>query len=389
MKNNILLLALPFFLIFTHLAFSQDQTFLNTGESFTFDSKIMGEKRTIVVHLPSGYEKNKSSYPVLYITDGEIHTTHTSGTVDYLAKFRLIPEMIVVGVVNTDRNRDLRPTPIDKQQEGIIEGADRFLNFISEEVIPMIDNNYRTLSYKIFSGTSYGGLFGINAFLTRPNIFDAIIAISPSLYWDNQIMQKKANSLFSEKKVNGNLYITIAKEQPIMIESFNNFLSVLKNNPTNKVKWGAKIFKEETHNTTVLIGQYYAIREIFKEWNIPEDQPQNLTQLLTRYSKMSKQLGTEIILPEDRANGYGTWLMYLNRLDEADELFNWNTINYPKSSNAFNMLGQIKEKAGKYTEAKRNYEKALQISKERNSSESETIKLNLNRINDIIEKKSN
>jgi predicted alpha/beta superfamily hydrolase len=389
MKRKTLLFALLLFLFLTNLSLSQNESILNLGESHTFDSKVMSEKRTIIVHLPSGYEKTKVSYPVLYITDGEIHTTHTRGTVDYLAKFRLIPEMIVVGVVNTDRDRDLRPTPIDKQEDGVIKGADRFLKFFSDEVIPMIDKKYRTLPYKVFSGTSYGGLFGINALLTKPKIFDATVAISPSLYWDNQSMQKKANILFSEKKIKGNLYITIANEQPIMIDSFNDFLTLLKNNPSNEVKWASKVFKQETHNTTVLIGQYYAFKEIFKEWNIPEGEPQNLTQLLTRYSKMSKQLGTEIILPEDRVNGYGTWLMYLNRLDEANELFRWNTLNYPKSSNAFNMVGQINEKLGKYNEAKKNYENALRITKKINPSESESIITNLNRVTDIIDKRNN
>ena len=375
------------FLLFTNLLLSQNHSIINVGESYTLDSKIMEEKRTIIVHLPSGYKKSSSTYPVLYITDGGTHINHTSGMIDYLSKFRLMPEMIVVGVVSTDRNRDLRPTPIEKQREGVILGADRFLNFFEKEVIPMVDQNFRTLPYKVFSGTSYGGLFGINAFITKPEIFDAIIAISPSLYWDNQIMLKKASILFSKGKAKGNLYLTIANEEPMMTEPYKDFVSILKDNPTNEVQWGAKTFMDETHNTTVLIGQYYAIKEIFKEWNIPEGEPQNLTQLLTRYTKISKQLKKEVILPQDRASGYGGWLMYLNRIDEAAELFKWVTINYPESSNAFNMLGQAEEKAGKFIKAKNNYEIALQISKERNPSESKSILNNLNRVANIIEKK--
>ena len=378
------LTLLSLFLLFTNTTLAQNPSFLNSGKNYTFDSRIMGEERTIIVHVPDSYEKNTNSYPVLYLTDAKAHMTHTIGTVDYFSKFRLMPEMIVVGIVHTNRNRELTPTPINKKDEGVLEGADRLLTFLQEEVKPMIHKKYRTLPYSVFSGTSYGGLFGIHAFLKKPEMFDAIIAISPSLYWDNKIILKEANTLFKKGKAKGNLYLTIANEQPVMTTPFYDFIAILKDNPTNEVGWSAKTFETETHNTTVLIGQYYAFKELFKAWNIPEGVPQNLTQLLHHYDAMSKQLRHEVLLPEDRANGYGNWLLYLNRLDEATELFKWNTVNYPASSNAFYKLGQAEEKARRFMEAKNNYEIALRLSEKHKPSTSQDISMNLNRVLQII-----
>jgi predicted alpha/beta superfamily hydrolase len=375
-----------FLLLLSNSTFARNKSIINSIEEITIDSNVMAEKRTVIVYLPEGYDKSSASYPVLYLTDGEVHTKHTSGTVDYLSRFRLIPEMIVVGIINTDRNRDLRPTLASDKKLEITEGADRFLKFMTDEVIQTIDKGYRTLRYKVLSGTSYGGLFAVNVFLTKPNVFDAIIAISPSLYWDDQAMFHKAQELFSADKAKGTLYLSIAEEQPIMTNTFNSFVSVLEKNPTEDVNWMTKKISDETHNTSVLLGQYYGLRSVFSEWSIPEQIPQNLKQLLSRYKKMSNQLEIQIVLPEDRVNGYGQWLKHLNRIDEAFELFKWNTKAYPSSIMAYETLGLAEEKEGRIHDAKNSFEIALNLSRKSKPSEVGRFELNLKRINDAIRK---
>ena len=236
------------------------------------------------------------------------------------------------------------------------------------------------------SGTSYGGLFAVNAFLTKPKVYDAVMAISPSLYWDEQVMFHKAKNLFNTGNIEGTLYLSIAEEEPIMMDAFNAFVTILEKNPTKNVKWMTKNISDETHNTTVMLGQYYGLKGIFNEWGIPEHTPQNLTQLLSRYSKMSAQLKSQIILPEDRANGYGQWLMYLNRIDEAFELFKWNTKTYPSSINAYDVLGRAEEKEGRLLEAKNSFQIGLNMSRKGKASDVERFEANLKRISGTIEK---
>src|SRR5882724_7629296 len=79
-------------------------------EKLTIKSSVLGEDRIILVRTPPGYEKSKLAYPVLYMTDGDAHIGHTASTIEFLSRNGRMPEMIVVGITNTDRTRDLTPT---------------------------------------------------------------------------------------------------------------------------------------------------------------------------------------------------------------------------------------------------------------------------------------
>ena len=71
---------------------------ITIGERITIQSKILDEERTILVSTPPGYEQTTQRYPVLYMTDGGAHLSHTRGTVDFLARNGLMPQVIIVAV---------------------------------------------------------------------------------------------------------------------------------------------------------------------------------------------------------------------------------------------------------------------------------------------------
>ncbi|MCJ8270904.1 MAG: alpha/beta hydrolase-fold protein, partial [Psychrosphaera sp.] len=135
-------------------------------------SKILDEQRQIVIQLPQSYNNNQNlTYPVLYLLSGPTNLAHTAGTLDRLNLSNAAPEMIVVGIANTDRTRDLAPTVNKDPKSGFIGsggGGDKFLDFIESELIPYIDKNYRTKSFKILSGHSIGGLLVMHSLHTRP-----------------------------------------------------------------------------------------------------------------------------------------------------------------------------------------------------------------------------
>jgi predicted alpha/beta superfamily hydrolase len=55
-----------------------------------------------------------------------------------------------------------------------------------------MEANYKTSPFKIFAGYSFGGLTAIYCMLTRPHMFDAYIAISPSLWFSNKYVLRLA-----------------------------------------------------------------------------------------------------------------------------------------------------------------------------------------------------
>lgn len=308
-------------------------------QELVIESSVLGEKRNLVVYLPEGYQNNQQRFPVLYLTDGEIQGPHTAGTLDYLAKFDQMPQMIVVGIVTPPqtRERDLTVTSTEQQalQQTVqqLANADRFLAFVEQEVIPFIKKRYRTLDYQALSGTSHGGQFAINALVKRPGLFSGVIAVSPSLYWNKAQMLALTELALKRDQLQGRLYVSIANEESTMTEPFEKFVELTQRYPSEKLVVANQIFGTETHNTTVLQGQYYGLKHLFSGWGIPET-PQTLVDLQSIFERRSKLLNTPFVIPEDRAAGFGQWLQYLNRQEDALALLQWNRKTYPQSFDA-------------------------------------------------------
>jgi predicted alpha/beta superfamily hydrolase len=309
-------------------------------QELVIDSVVLGEKRDLVIYLPEAYQNSQDRYPVLYLTDGDIQGPHTAGTIDYLAKFEQMPPMIVVGIVNPPetRARDLTVTPSEKQNPNQLENADRFLAFVEKEVIPFVKQHYRTLDYQMLSGTSHGGQFAINALVKRPGLFNDVIAISPSLYWNNQQLLGLAEHALKSEQLQGRLYVSIANEETTMTQPYQRFVDLLARYRSDKLTVASQTFSHETHNTTVLQGQYAALKYLFSEWPIPEGEPKTLADLQAKFASRSTRLKTNILIPEDKANGYAGWLQYLNRQDDALALLKWSRTNYPQSLGAHTAL---------------------------------------------------
>src|SRR5678816_3212676 len=90
-----LLASLAALLLLSSAALAQPPT--GTVKKLVLKSAVLGEERTILVRTPAGYETNKLSYPVLYMTDGDAHMGHTSSTIEFLTANGRVPDLIVVG----------------------------------------------------------------------------------------------------------------------------------------------------------------------------------------------------------------------------------------------------------------------------------------------------
>lgn len=177
MRNNILLLVF-IGLIKTSIGFSQDVN-IKIGVKDSIQSKILNENRQLIVNLPRDYETSTKTYPVLYVLDGNV-----SGLLDAIeATHELRAEFIIVAIPNTDRDRDMMPlsTPTYEVNN---PGAENFLSFIGNELIPHIDKNYRTNGKRTIRGRSLSGLFVMYAFLVKPELFDNYIGNSAGWYAD-------------------------------------------------------------------------------------------------------------------------------------------------------------------------------------------------------------
>jgi len=185
------------------------------AEKIMIRSAVLNEERELRISKPRSYDQSQASYPVLYVLDGDLNFHVTAEIVRYLSAYSLIPEMIVVGVWNTDRNRDMTPNKPKEEgaRYGTAGGADNFLRFLGEEAIPFIEQSYRAQPGRTIVGHSLSGLLAVHALLARPELFSATIAISPALWWNKFEYFDKIQAYYqSHPSLEKALYVSLADE---------------------------------------------------------------------------------------------------------------------------------------------------------------------------------
>ena len=355
-----------------------------TVKTLKLKSAVLGEERTILVRTPVGYEANKVSYPVLYMTDGDAHMGHTAGTIDFLTRNGRISDLIVVGVTNTDRTRDLTPekssakNPAGELQSPTSGGADNFLKFFQTELIPEIEKQYRVQPYRILAGHSLGGLFAIHAMISKPGLFQSYIAVSPSLQWENGETLKQAEEyLKNQKEMNVTLFASIGNEQGGISENFDRFKEVLSKTNIKGFEWQAERMSDEDHGSVVLRSHYFGLRKVYEGWQMPRDPATGaisggLKGADEHYKKLSERFGYSIPTPENLINQVGYQLLGA-KPEEAIATFKTNVERYPGSANVYDSLAEAYMAANQRELAIQNYKKSLELNPN-NTSAAEALK---------------
>lgn len=360
------------------------------------NSAVLGEERTILVRLPPGYETNKLRYPVLYMTDGNAHISHTSATVEFLAQNGRMSELIVVGITNTDRTRDLSPTHVKTTVAGgdsalqfpTSGGADKFLKFIETELIPDIEKRYRVHPYRILAGHSLGGLFAIHAMVSRPELFNSFVAVSPALQWDNQVAVKRAEDFFKARKEwQGTLFMSLGHEPGPIEDGFYQLKQVLEKNQTKGFEWEAQQLDDEDHGSVVMRSHYLGMRKTFAGWQVPRDPDTggftgDFKSVEEHYQKLSQKFRYTILAPENLINQMGYQSLVAGRSEEAIAIFKTNVERYPDSANVYDSLAEAYERGERLELAAPLYEKAQTLGQQNQDPNLAIYKANFERVSE-------
>ena len=223
-------------------------------ETIELFSKTLNENRIINIWTPDDYSSSDNSYPVLYMLDGGIKEDfpHLANTIAELVKNEKIIPVILVGIENTERRRDLTGfTSVEKDKKiaPVVGGSSKFRAFLSNELIPTINQKFRTNDKKGIIGESVAGLFVIETLFQQADLFDYYIAFDPSLWWNNQFIVKNS-------KTNTNLFLTketklwFAGSSAKDINQYTRQLNKnLKNSPMSNLIWEYAEEPKEQHNT--------------------------------------------------------------------------------------------------------------------------------------------
>lgn len=274
-------LCITICLAFSLIMYSQNpqENFVVLGTSHTLYSDILKENRTYYIYLPEGYETDtEKDFPVVYLLDAKINFHSYTGVQHMLSRGRnasgMIPKMIVVGIVNTNRIRDFTPTKAEELPEKFLRnkqlledggGLEEFLSFIKNELRPVIDKTYRTNGTNTLIGHSLGGLTAIYTLLHHPSLFSHYLAIDPSFWWDNHWILKTAQEKLKRLDLSKNkLFFTSANHR----NEKNNAISfkrILEESSPIGLLWEYAYYENETHGSVIIPSEYDGLKFLFKE----------------------------------------------------------------------------------------------------------------------------
>ncbi len=263
-------LAIFWAVLFSMLGVPDKATPLVIGETFTIDSKILGETRRINVYVPPGYTESRDMrLPVLYMPDGGLAEDflHIAGLVQISVSNETMRPFLLVGIENTQRRRDLTgPTrnEDDKKIAPLVGKSEAFRQFIRAELMPQVKERYRTINETAIVGESLAGLFVVETLLLEPDLFDTYIAIDPSLWWNNhELVNGAAERLRARPRLEKTLYMANSNEKGIA-EVTKRLAEVLGKNAPAGIHWYYENMPDESHRTIYHPAALKAFRIVFK-----------------------------------------------------------------------------------------------------------------------------
>ena len=346
------------------------------GTIDSIESKILGEQRKVWVYVPDqgGNEIfSRQRYPVVYLLDGDAHFYSVVGMIQQLSSVNgnmICPKMIVVGIPNTDRTRDLTPTHVDADPPYLDStfaktsgGGENFIAFIEKELMPHIEAKYPTEPYKMLIGHSFGGLAVMQTFINHTDLFNAYICIDPSMWWDKQRLLKQTKQVLGERKFEGkSLFLGIAntmdegmdltKVQKDTTGDTKHIRSILElqahfeNNKQNGLKYSGKYYSDDSHGSVPLIAEYDALHFIFDFYPLKfsnKDFTDSTSALVDKYvnhfAQISEKMGFKVKPDEEEINYMGYEALRSKFYKKAERFFKLNVENHPESFNVYDSYG--------------------------------------------------
>ena len=248
-RRGVFVLALSCFSL--SLLHAQDFN-LTIGKHEVVQSKILGEKRDILVSVPAHVEPDT---PLLIALDGEWSFKNIAVIAGHLSGNGRLPPMVIAGVVNTDRGRDLTPT--FEGGEFAAGPSDKFLAFLADELIPQLTAEYHLGKYRILLGHSNAGMFALYAFIRRPDVFQANIASSPSYGLDDRFTALLSRAIAAPTSSPRFVFVSAGgdEEADISVGALR-FAKTFESGPNANVEYHYEVFPGETHGSVPLRAFY-------------------------------------------------------------------------------------------------------------------------------------
>jgi predicted alpha/beta superfamily hydrolase len=269
--RKFILAILPFLLLSCNSKERVAEISANPQTPKAFYSKNVADSFSIFISTPDEYDTSHQNYPIVYLLDANLYFDIVATTLKKYAEVGLADPVILVGIGYKDiqtmdslRDRDYTfPQALPEYEMTASGGANKFLDFIEREVVPYIDHEYRTdSSNRILMGHSLGGYFTAYALLKNlsgtGNHFNAFIAASPSLHYNDYYVIKEFNNLSKaearDKKLKAYFTFGGLEEDPIeessIIPDLISALSTISKKQAGMLSIKTDIFTNLDHMDT-------------------------------------------------------------------------------------------------------------------------------------------
>ncbi|WP_347925120.1 alpha/beta hydrolase-fold protein [Pontimicrobium sp. SW4] len=257
-------LAIFYFLTINNYTFGQSLVTIPSTNELTLTSSINKIEYNLLIALPFDYENSTKEYPVIYLLDANDDFSLLTSIYRRLQSPNEFKEYVIVGISykhypKYHRRVDYTPSKDVKAEKS--GGAQKFVNILSDEVFPTIENKYRVKeSSRTLFGHSLGGLFCSYLLTNNSSLFDNYVVSSPSVWWDNYFILKNLNSSFSKKAI----FLSVgSNETPMMHESYNKLSKFINNNLLTSSK-KAITLNGESHASAKIRAYTDGLRWLFK-----------------------------------------------------------------------------------------------------------------------------
>jgi predicted alpha/beta superfamily hydrolase len=395
MRAQILLLLIVGWMT---LSVSAQESLPDNGsfDNHVLSSKVLKQDRDIQVFLPESYHQRTGTYAVLYITDGQQYFFNGVAYQKSFHHFDLTPEFIVVGVTN------YHPQRLE------VFSDDQLLDFFEKELIPFIDEQYRTNDDRLIFGWQVGGYFVSKALLDRPHLFNAYFAASgvSGETTPNTLESYLAQGELKSEKF---MYFTLSPEETYSMQRITAFSDFLVNNASESLRWEFELLEDEAHKSTAYrtiyrgLLKYYADFKPVRFNSLEEfEEAGGLDSLRQHYRKRGKKYTTsdeihrrtvfnllQRAMQEDNFEAFDgfmsefqssqlenwykwdNWQTFLQRYgqfylnnDQADKalvIFEITSQKFPEEAFVYNDLGNGYRARAELENAALNYKKAIEI----------------------------
>ncbi|NJD18092.1 MAG: tetratricopeptide repeat protein [Gemmatimonadetes bacterium] len=326
-------------------------------------STVLGEDRLLQVHLPQEYAPEGPAYPVIYVFYSdwvEGYFTQLVNDLYHLSMDRM-PPAILVGVPNTQRYRDLLPWPRERAlgEEG---RADRFLRFVREELIPVVDAEYRTKPFRVMVGPQAAAVFGLYTLLEAPGTFQAFVLNDPCMVDHAERGLCRELPAFARSERARGTYFAVSHDAsggPGSLQALEALRSELESGAVDGFRWRIQVDPAWPFFLSPVQARE-ALLELFRDYPYPSPgSAPSLAEILAHYDAASRDLGFELEPPDLvltlAANGQ------MERGDHAAalETFRHLVELYPSSLNGPWGLANLHRVMGDTATAIRYYEECL------------------------------